>query len=626
MCGLCGIAHPDPAFLMPEPELVAMRDAMIHRGPDDAGTFTAPGIALASRRLSIVDLSHNGHMPMQSADGRYTIAYNGEVYNYPELRSALAASGVRFRSTTDTEVLLELYAREGVAMLDRLNGMFAFAIWDSRDRSLLLGRDRLGVKPLYYAERADGALCFASEAKALFAAGLPAEFDADTWEELLCFRFTAGERTPFAGVRRLLPGHVLRWRGGAWRTERWWHLAERAAALRDDRLADPAAWYREAFDDSVGLRRISDVPLGVLLSGGLDSGTVASSLAAQSAPGVASFTVRFAEAGYDEGPLAAEVARRWNLVAHELQVEPSGLPERLQHAAWLNDEPLAHGNELHILAIAAHAKRTVTVLLSGEGADETLGGYVRYRPLARAGLLRALRPFAEPMGNRLRGRARKLARLLGSGGPEEWILLNACDVLPADLAALGMRPSGEFPHRRAVLAEAKDLYPGDLFRRAMYLDQHTFLTSLLDRNDRMTMGASIECRVPFLDYRIVERLAALPSSELVAGRDSKPLLRSALGDRLPAAVLRGRKWGFGVPWARHFREVPALADLVRTLPDAEPIRSGPFDRGAVEHLVSGFLAGRDDGAALVRQLAMIALWHRAAVRAAPRPRLAAVAS
>ena len=626
MCGLCGVAHPDPTFLMPEPELVAMRDAMTHRGPDDAGTFTAPGIALASRRLSIVDLSHNGHMPMQSADGRYTIVYNGEVYNYPELRSALLASGARFRSTTDTEVLLELYAREGVAMLDRLNGMFAFAIWDSRERSLLLARDRLGVKPLYYAEGPDGALCFASEAKALFAAGVRAGFDAETWEELLCFRFTAGERTPFTGVRRLLPGHVLRWHDGAWRTERWWHLADRAVALRDDRLADPVAWYREAFDDSVGLRRISDVPLGVLLSGGLDSGTVASSLAAQSAPGVASFTVRFAAAGYDEGPLAAEVARRWSLAAHELEVEPSGLLERLQHAAWLNDEPLAHGNELHILAIAAYAKRSVTVLLSGEGADETLGGYVRYRPLARAGFLRAVRPFAMPLSGRLRGRARKLTRLLGTGGVEEWILLNACDVLPGDLATLGLRPSGDFSYRRAVLAEANALYRGDAVRRAMYLDQHTFLTSLLDRNDRMTMGASIECRVPFLDYRLVERLAALPSADLVAGRESKPLLRRALGDRLPPAVLRGRKWGFGVPWARHFREVPALSDLVRSLPGAEPIRSGPFERGAVERLVSGFLAGRDEGAALVRQLAMIALWHQAAVQAVPRRRVATAAS
>ncbi len=600
-----------------------MRDAMRHRGPDDAGTFVGPGVALGSRRLSIVDLSQNGHMPMRSADGRYTIAYNGEVYNYPDLRTELIAAGASFRSTTDTEVLLELFAREGVAMLDRLNGMFAFAIWDDHERSLLLARDRLGIKPLYYAAGTDGALYFASEAKALFAAGVGAEFDESTWEELLCFRFVAGDRTPFAGVRRLLPGHVLQWRDGTWRTSRWWNLAERAGALRSGVEGDPAAWYRGAFDDAVALRRISDVPLGVLLSGGLDSGTVAASLAAQSAPGVASFTVRFAEPGYDEGPLAAEVARRWRLDSHTLQVEPADLLDRLLRAAWLNDEPLAHGNELHILAIAAHAKRYVTVLLSGEGADETLGGYVRYRPLARAGLLHALRPVAGPLGNRLGGRARKLARLLALGGTEAWILYNACDVLPGDLAALGMRPSGEYAYRASMVAESRHLHPGDALRRAMYLDQHTFLTSLLDRNDRMTMGASIECRVPFLDYRIVERLASLPSAALARGRGSKPLLRRALGDRLPAAVLRGRKWGFGVPWARHLREVPELAAFVRALPDAEPIRSGPFERAELGRLVTGFLAGQREAEPIVRQLVMIALWHQAAVRGAPGRALAA---
>jgi asparagine synthase (glutamine-hydrolysing) len=192
----------------------------------------------------------------------------------------------------------------------------------------------------------------------------------------------------------LLPGHLLRWRDGAWRTERWWNLADRARALRADGPGDASEWFRGAFDDSVGLRRISDVPLGVLLSGGLDSGTVAASLAEQSAPGVASFTVRFAEPGYDEGDLAMDVARRWALEPHSLEVPAADLLERLQQAAWLNDEPLAHGNEPHILAIAEHARRHVTVLLSGEGADETLGGYVRYRPLAHAAMLSAVRPLA----------------------------------------------------------------------------------------------------------------------------------------------------------------------------------------------------------------------------------------
>jgi asparagine synthase (glutamine-hydrolysing) len=612
---------------MPEPDLVAMRDAMMHRGPDDAGSFLAPGIALGSRRLAIVDLSSNGHMPMQSADGRYTIVYNGEVYNYPELRSALVSAGCRFRSNTDTEVLLELYAREGVAMLDRLNGMFAFAVWDAQERTLLLARDRLGVKPLYYSIASDGHLAFASEAKALFAAGIASEFDPETWEELLCFRFVAGERTPFRGVRRLPPGHLLYWREGRVDLQRWWHLGERAASLRGDGGPDASAWYRTTFDDAVGLRRISDVPLGVLLSGGLDSGTVAASLATQSPPGVASFTVRFSEPRYDEGDLAAEVARRWALEPHALKVEPAGLLDRLMHAAWLNDEPLAHGNELHILAISEYARQHVTVLLSGEGADETLGGYVRYRPLAHSRVLSALRHVASPLSRYLgAGRARKLSRLMALGGADEWIIYNACDVLPRDLAAIGMHAAGPLDFRRSVLAEAKACHPDDHFRQAMYNDQHTFLGSLLDRNDRMTMGASIECRVPFLDYRLVERLASLPSAALTAGTGSKPLLRRALGDRLPAAVLKGQKWGFGVPWSRYLRTVPELVDIVRSLPDIEPACSGPFDRPALRRMIDRFIGGEHEAEPLVRQLFMIALWHRSAVRGAGTRPAAAVRS
>src|SRR5262245_18287546 len=210
MCGICGIVSSDRAYPVPETTLLAMRDSLIHRGPDDAGHYLAPGVALGSRRLAILDLSERGHMPMSTPDGRYQIIHNGEIYNYRELRSGLEARGYTFRSNTDTEVLLWLYMAEGPTMLDRLNGMFAFAIWDSQERRLFLARDRLGIKPLYYAYY-KGALYFASEEKALFAADVPVQFDHDTWEELLCFRYVAGERTPFVGVQRLLPGHYLFW-------------------------------------------------------------------------------------------------------------------------------------------------------------------------------------------------------------------------------------------------------------------------------------------------------------------------------------------------------------------------------------------------------------------------------
>lgn len=611
MCGIAGIVSLDARRPISADEVAAMRDVIAHRGPDDAGLHAAPDALLASRRLAILDLSESGHMPMQTPDGRYTIVYNGEVYNFRELRAALEQKGRSFRSGTDTEVLLHLYAVEGAAMLDRLNGMFAFAVWDAVEHRLFCARDRLGVKPFYYAVH-DGALYFASEAKALFRAGVPAAFDPATWGELVCFRYAAGETTPFKGVRRLLPGHVLTVESGAVHTARWWGLAGCAAARSDVTAATAIARFRETFDDAVLLRNISDVPVGVLLSGGLDSGTIAASLASQVGAGVSAFTVGFDAGEFDESPLARLVSQRWGLDHHGLTVSAHELSGLLEEASWFNDEPLVHGNEPHILAISRYAKSRVTVLLSGEGADETLGGYVRYRPLANPGVLAAARPFARAAAGRLRlrGRAGKLVRLLGQSSPSAPVLFNACDVFPTELFEVAPEAHLDLSFRETVLAEARRVYPGEPFRQAMFLDQHTFLCSLLDRNDRMTMAASIECRVPFLDYRLVESLASLPSSFFL-GREHKPLLRRALGDRLPEAVLRHRKWGFGVPWNDYLRAAGPLRERVESLPDLEPIASGPFDRRRLRALLRDYLAGRGEHALLVRQLLFVAIWHGA---------------
>ncbi len=626
MCGICGIVHTDPGYPVSQRILLAMRDALTHRGPDDAGHHVAPGVGLGSRRLSILDLSPRGHMPMSTPDGRYWITYNGEVYNYRELRSTLEARGHAFCSGTDTEVILKLYADEGPAMLERLNGMFAFAIWDARERALFLTRDRMGIKPLYYAIH-DGALHFASEEKALLAAGVPAAFDPAVWEELLCFRYVAGERTVIAGVRRLLPGHHLTWRDGRIQIRRWWHLGERALARRDSMPRDPTEWFRETFDDAVRLNRISDVPLGVLLSGGLDSSSVAASLAAQAGAGVAGFTVRFREPAYDEGPVARAVAERWRLEHHEIVVAPEELMAGLERASWLNDAPMVHASDLHLLAISAYAKPRVTVLLSGEAGDEMLGGYVRYRPLRYPRLLQAARPVFPWLARafNLDGRFQKLGRFLALESVDRFVMFNSCEVLPPDLPNLGLQPTGRFEYRERVLDEARAVYPADPLRQAMYSDQHTFLCSLLDRNDRMTMGASIECRPPFLDYRLVEGLAALPTRALMAGRGSKALLRRSIGDRLPHAVRRYRKWGFGVPWGSYLRRVPEFRDLVATLPTLSPIRSGPFDLAAVGRMAEQFLRGTAEAELepLVRRLVMIAVWHRACVDGAPGVRSAA---
>ena len=612
MCGICGIAAPAPVEAM-ETWVRAMSDSIALRGPDDSGHFVAPGVALGTRRLAILDLSPRGHMPMHTPDGRYWMTYNGEVYNFQELRAGLESRGHRFTSGTDTEVILRLYAEKGPAMLPELNGMFALGIWDTLEKTLFLVRDRLGVKPLFYAR--DGSrFLFASEEKALFAAGVTPRMDPETWEELLCFRYVAGARTPFLGIHRLLPGHHLTWKDGAIRIERWWNLAERAREVSPEVLREPEEWYRGTFDDSVRLRRISDVPVGVLLSGGLDSSSVAASIGSQSKDPCSSFTVRFAEPGYDEGPLAKEVAERWNLDYHELSLSPEQLLSGLRDACWFNDEPLAHGADLHLWAISRYAKSRVTVLLSGEGADETLGGYVRYRPLRHTAALRATRGALSWLQGRVGGaRLGKLARLTALDPLDRWAMFNASEVLPEDLDALGLDPDTTFPFREQILAESASLYPGDLWRRALYLDQHTFLCSILDRNDRMTMGASIECRVPFLDYRLVEGLAALPTDVLTRGPGSKGLLRRALGSRLPESIRRHRKWGFAVPWSSYLRRVPQLRAFVEGLAQRDPIREGPLLRARVESATRAFLAGDPRPEALVLQLLMIALWHESVV-------------
>jgi asparagine synthase (glutamine-hydrolysing) len=605
MCGICGIVYQDPTHPVDRRVLVQMRDVLTHRGPDDAGYYVSPGVGLGSRRLAILDLSDRGHMPMSTPDGRFWIVYNGEIYNYQELRAPLEARGCHFLSNTDTEVLLNLFAAEGSAMLQRLNGMFAFAIWDARERQMFVARDRLGVKPLFYA-MGHGTLYFASEEKALFAAGIPARFDHGVWQELLCFRFVTGEQTPFEGVRRLLPGHYMLWKDGRAQIRRWWNLAERARTFREAPVHDPVQWYREAFDDAVNVRRISDVPVGVLLSGGLDSSTVAASLSMQAGSQVASFTVGFAEPRYDETPLARQMAAHCQLEGHYIEVPSDRLLSQLRQACWYNDEPLAHHNDPHLLAISQHAKPRVTVLLSGEGADETLGGYVRYRPLRYPALLTGMKPILRRLKTSIRRNPRwnKLGRFLELGPLQRFVLYNACETLPGDLAQLGLTETAAPSYRERVLAEAEGLYPGDLMRQAMYSDQHTFLCSVLDRNDRMTMGASIECRVPFLDYRLVEGLAALPTRVLLGGQGSKPLLRRSLGDRLPNDIIRHPKWGFGVPWKTYIRNVPELRRTVEDLPRNELLLEAPIDQRRLKERLQSFWAGDDRCFPLILQLVM----------------------
>jgi asparagine synthase (glutamine-hydrolysing) len=614
MCGICGILNLTSTQAIDPMGLERMGHVQQHRGPDDAGTYFEPGFGMASQRLAILDLSANGHMPMASLDGRYVIIHNGEVYNFAQLRDELQRQGVVFRSQSDTEVLLNLYIAEGPAMLAKCNGMFAFAIWDALEKTLFIARDRLGVKPLFYAVQ-DGRLFFASEPKALFAAGVSRAFDETTWPELLCFRYVAGERTPYRQVKRLLPGHFLRVCQGEMRIQRWWSLAQ-AVRPQSFPLSErqAAEQLTEMFDRSIALRRISDVPVGALLSGGLDSAAMAAAMSLQAGQGVESFTMRFAEAAYDEGDLARQVADRWQLTAHELYLPAERIPAFLEDATWLLDEPVVHGNDLHLLAIARYAKPRVTVLLSGEGSDEIFGGYVRYRPFRYPLALALLSPGLKFMNAlpALNGRLHKMTEIFGLASWQQRLLFGSADVFPAELN-LPFDGEQALQYRTQLVNEARQVYTEPV-RQLMFYEQHTYLQSILDRNDRMTMGASIECREPYLDTPLVEWAANLPTERLFQRWSGKKVLRQAMRSRLPESVLHHKKWGFGVPWRHYLRQEPALMAYVQRLPHAEALQSCPLPPAQVRQAVEGFLAGDDTRLALVRQLLMTAVWYEICIQ------------
>lgn len=616
MCGIAGIVHVDRNRLVDETALMGMRESMVHRGPDGAGIFLDKEVGLAHRRLSIIDLSERGHQPYHSPDGRFAMVFNGEIFNYRELRVMLESRGVSFVSESDTEVLLHGFIQFGASILDKLNGMFAFAVWDNRERQLFLARDRVGVKPLYYAF-VDQTLFFASEPKALFAAGVPVEEDPAALKELLLFKYVAGENTVFRHVYRLLPGHWMTFQEGKIRKTRWWNLAEKIMASRESLPSDPFAWFEETFYSSVKYRSISDVPIGVMLSGGLDSGSVAAALHRNGEHDLAAFTFVFDDERYNEGHLAKLVADKFGLTLHSVSMGHDQLMKTLQDAAWYYDEPLVHQNDAHMLALSRTAKKHVTVLLSGEGGDEFMGGYVRYKTLQHPDILRMARMFSGILQRipsaGIVNRFDKLSRYLSDSRIRSLVLLNASNVYPADLQRFNVTVDMDsFEYRNTMLSEAERVYPGEPARQAMYLDVFTHMASVLDRNDRMTMGAGIECRVPFMDFRFMEMIPALPSNYLLKGRKGKYLLLNSVARQLPQQVVDFKKLGFSVPWERVLAEDPAFGQYLREMESG--MHMDVIEGFSPNALIRDFRRGNTLASAMVRQLLMIAIWKEHYVR------------
>lgn len=609
MCGINGILHLQSQRKVDERILTQMRDALEHRGPDDKGIFIDQNLGLGHRRLSILDVSAAGHQPFLSEDGRYAMVFNGEIYNFKDFYSELKSHGYEIRTHSDTEVLLKLFQYQGLKMLNRLNGMFAFAIWDKLEKKLTVVRDRMGVKPLYYTFYKE-TFYFASEQKALFKAGVPLRIAHDGVEEYIFNRFVAGENTLFEQVQKVLPGHAMTiHESGKTTTEKWWDL--KSEIQNQAAIKNPVNWFRETFDSSIQLRMVSDVPVGVLLSAGLDSSSVLSSLHAQKFKDIQAFTIGFKEEEHNESHLAKRLTEQYQYQFNTLQLGGSDLYNRLLTSTYFQDEPLMHLSEPHLLAISQLAKPSVKVLLSGEGADELMGGYVRYKPLQFPSLLRSVAIISSVDAFAKKPRYEKLIRYAQIKNNRDFILYNGCNIFPKDIAnTFGINRAPKNEYRNKIYQEALSLYPNNLRRQALYFDQHTYLCSLLDRNDRCTMGASIECREPFLDQRLITGLGSLDDKWLFTGKKGKFILKSAMQERLPEEILKFRKVGLSTPWGDYITKTPAFKEELESFSRSEMFQMPYFENINIKKLIHNLQQGDTRMVSYIMPLFMMHIWMK----------------
>jgi asparagine synthase (glutamine-hydrolysing) len=609
MCGINGILHLQLQKKVDERILTKMRDSLEHRGPDDKGLFIENNIGLGHRRLSILDVSLAGHQPFLSEDGRYVLVYNGEIYNFKEFYPELKSNGFDIRTTSDTEVLMKLFQLHGLKMLNRLNGMFAFAIWDKIEKKLTVVRDRMGVKPLYYSFYNE-TFYFASEQKALFTAGVPLKMAQDGLEEYIFNRFVAGENTLYQNVKKVLPGHIMTiHEGGKVTTEKWWNLKKEIQ--NQPEIKNPVEWFRETFDDSIKLRMVSDVPVGVLLSGGLDSSSVLASLHHQKYKGIETFNIGFKEKEHNEAHLAKILANKFDYGFHTMQLEGENLFDKLLTSTYFQDEPIMHLSEPHLLAVSQMAKPSVKVLLSGEGADELMGGYVRYKALQYPSLLNSIATIGNLDVFTKQPRYEKLTRYAQIIKKSDLILFNGSNIYPNDIAdTFGINTPPKNEYRRQIYKEAKSLYPDNLRRQALYFDQHTYLCSLLDRNDRCTMGASIECREPFLDPRLIVGLGSLEDKWLFAGKKWKFILKSAMQERLPDEILKFRKVGLSAPWGDYITKSPAFKDELESFSKSDLFQIPYFEHINIQKLIENLQKGDTRMTPYIMPLFMMHIWMK----------------
>ena len=635
MCGICGILYPGEERLFQRDRLAQMNARIVHRGPDDEGFFVERNVGLAMRRLSIIDI-RTGQQPISNEDESLWIVYNGEIYNHRELRSKLEARGHRYRTQSDTETIIHLYEEYGRDCVQHLRGMFAFAIWDRRSRRLFIARDRLGIKPLYYFY--DGTkFVFGSEIKAILAyPGIKPEFNKNTLAEYLAFGYIAGPETMFAGIRKLLPGHTLELDdSGEIKIESYWDLSVPADSERRPRSRYIKA-YRALLEECVASHLMSDVPLGVFLSGGLDSSAVAALTSKIRGEQIETFSVGYGEEAYSELPYAREVAQHIGSLHHEVQLSWHEFFESLPKLIWHEDEPIVWPSSVSLYFVARLARDRVTVVLTGEGSDETLAGYTRYAwtlqnsrmdRVYRSAVPSALRQLvrrgiaAGPLGSSLH---RKLEHTFlvrdGASWPSFYFdnFYSAfSDAEATDLLTASAHATAGDAYRGSM--QHWEHSPGDLLHRLLYTDIKTYLVELLMKQDQMSMAASIESRVPFLDHVLVEFAATIPAEFSVHGLAGKHILKTAVEDLLPKSIVHRQKMGFPTPWAS-WLSGSHLDQLESMLLEPRTTARGLFKREVIQRLFAEHRAQRRDHGNRIWRLLNLEIWMRVLLDGESPPR------
>jgi asparagine synthase (glutamine-hydrolysing) len=628
MCGICGIVLPPNAGRAPdERTLVRMRDTLTHRGPDGAGLFLDDGIGFGHRRLSIVDVAH-GHQPMAGGAGALQIVYNGEVFNHPTLQRELEQKGVRYDTHCDTETVLHLFEREGERTPTLLRGMFAFAVWDRRTRELFIARDRYGVKPLYYAHLDDGSLYFASEIKAILAAGaVRASVNMGMLPDYLANHAPSGDETMYEGIRRLPPGHSLRWKDGRITIARYWDVSFDPA--REDTRSDAAIVeeYGERLREAVRLRLMADVPLGTFLSGGIDSAAITAIMSQLIDEPVKTFSVAFAEREANELAYARMVAEKFRTDHHEIVVSPEEFFGALPQLVWHEDEPIAHPSSIALNFVSRLASQHVKVVLTGEGSDETLAGYERYRTTVYN--LGAGQMYERLVPGALRRTVRRGVHALPASVPYRHKIARTFLGVPADLDSIYLDNFAVFGRERqagllsaasrerlaginpyaAYHAAFEKVSSAPLLNRMLYADVKTYLHELLMKQDQMSMAASIESRVPFLDHPLTEFVATLPQRMKLRGLTTKYVLRQAMTGVLPEEILSRKKMGFPVPVGAWFRgRYKGVLD--EYVLGARARERGLFDERYVRTLVDQHVGATHNHSERLWALVNFELWQR----------------